>query len=501
MASLQTLPVDVFQDTLLSYLTFTDVCNLGATSKSLHSTISTQGTWTAFLRWKNYHDITQGKSLSALPVRLRAAIGRRADLGWENRTFKSNNLFPQRWQRTCLPRLEISQDFIVVGIGSDLHVHWIPEGSLFRSGRQGGQVPWTVYNLGQEGKADITEIISVPGKETEFIVGQAHGLIRHLAFSKKEGTFEVKKVFEHPTAVIRCLAKTDEYLVALSSTAARVHLISFYPLTQSESEETPINSESTVTNEEDPSHVTAVYTTPYFTRPWQSTFMDSTTLAVGSMDPNPLSIATVLPSSSNLLTVSRQLCSYNSCPVLPVEYSINPNRTSVEALFKYSPHVLLSGWWHGPANLHDLRLPSPFPVTSFNDPMDETAAYSLSTDGAHRILVGASNHAIVKIFDVRFPRGGWSVYLGRDRSPVYALRGEHSRFYAATEGMLWECDFSHRWKEQRSGWGWGRRREGGGPGGHVRVHFGEEKDKLFREDGSKIGRAESEKGIREFTGR
>src|SRR5271163_37980 len=78
-ASLQSLPLDIFTEHLLAYLSYSSVLNLSATSKSLHSNISTPLVWQAFLRHRQYLDITQSKRLGALPLRLRAAIGCRAE--------------------------------------------------------------------------------------------------------------------------------------------------------------------------------------------------------------------------------------------------------------------------------------------------------------------------------------------------------------------------------------------------------------------------------------
>src|SRR5277367_1427943 len=182
-ASLQSLPLDIFTEHLLAYLSYSSVLNLSATSKSLHSNISTTLVWQAFLRHQQYLDITQSKRLSALPFRLRASIASRAELGWENHTFKAQSLFTQRWQRKCLPRLEISSEFIAVGVGADMQIHWIQNIGMFEKVQE---KQWMVYHMGTHGQQDVTEIIPVPGAPTEFIIGQAHGLIRHIDFSMED---------------------------------------------------------------------------------------------------------------------------------------------------------------------------------------------------------------------------------------------------------------------------------------------------------------------------
>ena len=164
------------------------------------------------------------------------------------------------------------------------------------------------------------------------------------------------------------------------------------------------------------------FTTDYPTRPWQSLFLDRTTLALGSTSPSALTIYNFHPESPTQMQESRQLLSHGA--KLSGLADLAPlHKTSIYAMHKYSPSLLLSGWYHGPTNLHDLRCSSAYPILALNDPLDDGAAYSLSTDGAHRVLVGGANHGLIKTFDLRQPERGWSIYLGRERSPVYGIRG------------------------------------------------------------------------------
>ena len=518
--SLQTLPLDIFQHNLLSYLSYTDLANLSSSSKSLHQSLNTVQTWQAFLRHRHYIDITQTKPLSCLPLRLRAAIGRRADLGWENHTFNLTNVFSKRWQRKCLPRLDISSEFIAVGVGADMHIHWIPEQKIWQR-QQLQEKEWMVYNLGKHGQMDITEIIPLSGggDSTEFIIGQANGFIRHIVFKKDSAEFSVKRTFQHPRAIIRSLSITEEYMVALSSTSSNTHQISFYPLqgivpsTPEEEDTVPLSPEISPIHTESPpltepwisidhSTIEPHYTTSYPTRPWNALFLSPSLLALGSTSPSALQIYDFYPSSQ--LQLSRQLHSHPA-QLSGLTDSPSFSKTSIYAMHHYTPSLLLTGWYHGPANLHDLRLATSYPVLALNDPLDDGAAYSVSADGGNRILVGGANHGMVKVFDIRMPDKGWSIYLARERSPVYAVKGEHSRIFAATEGTVWECDLTYKHKPRnyeednwriRSRWGrrapapWGRRvgaREEDTLGAQIRLHYGNEK--LYRADGSEIGRA------------
>ena len=520
-ASLQSLPFDLFEDNLLPYLSYADLVRLNSTSKSLSSNLSTPSTWNAYLRHQNYTDIVQSRYLSSLPLRLRAALGHRADVGWEKHIFKAQSMFPQRWQRKCLPRLEIDTEFIAVGVGADMHIQWIPNATMFNKSQT---TPWMVYNLGTHGSQDITDIVPLPGTPTEFIIGQAHGSIRHLEFSKDTSTFTIKRVFQHGTAIIRSLSMTSEYLVALSSTSSTAHKISFYPLQSLEDNAhdgaplspvvSPIHIESQTMNEPwTPANhpvIPPFITADHPTRPWNALFLSPTQLAIGSTSPSALGIYDFSPDTTEPLKLSRQLFSHPA-KLSGLTDTTPYSKTSIYAMHQYAPNLLLTGWYHGPANIHDLRLADSYPVLSLNDPLDDGAAYSLSTDGGNRILVGGANHALVKIFDVRMPEMGWSIYLGRERSPVYAIKGEHSRIFAATEGTVWECDLGYKhkprtyddgnWRNRslpvgrtggamggrrwRMGW-WGREEEEKSEG-QVRLHYGEEK--LYREDGSEVGKS------------
>jgi hypothetical protein len=516
-ASLQTLPLDIVANTLVSYLSYSSLLNLSSTSKSLRITLSSPLIWQAFLNHKKYVDITQSKHLSGLPLRMRAAVGGRAEAGWENHTFKAQSLFAQRWQRVCLPRLEISPEFIAVAVGADIQIRWIQNVGIFD---KVDRKQWMVYNLGKHGSQDITDMMPLPGLPTEFIIGQADGLIRHLEFSTEDTTYMVKRVFQHPRAIIRSLSTTSEYFVALSSTSSNTHHISFYPLNKSEdigaqsyAEVCPINTESPPFRETTlpiKDVVDPDFTTAHPTRPWQALFLSPTVLALGSTSPDALCVYDFYPEATHPLQKSRQLLSHPARLSGQTDLP-QPNKTSIYAMHQYTPSLLLTGWYHGPANIHDLRLSTQYPVLAMNDPIDDGAVYSVSTDGGTRVLVGGHNHGLIKVFDVRMPSRGWSIYLGRERSPVYAIKAEHSKIFAATEGTVWECDMSYKHKsrkyesgywrsEIRNGvnWGWGGGRAGRrgwgmrgmeeeAGGGQVRLHYG--KEKLYREDGSEIGKA------------
>lgn len=63
-------------------------------------------------------------------------------------------------------------------------------------------------------------------------------------------------------------------------------------------------------------------------------------------------------------------------------------------------NIFLSGGYDGIVRLHDLRSPSDV-ETSYIDPTDDSSVYSLLAQGRERLLVGASRHSLLKVFDLR----------------------------------------------------------------------------------------------------
>jgi hypothetical protein len=103
----------------------------------------------------------------------------------------------------------------------------------------------------------------------------------------------------------------------------------------------------------------------------------------------------------------------------------------------HHPSTLLSAWYDSHLRLHDLRSPSPSPVTEFSDPWiwaDGSAMYSSTFFGEYGIAGGGARHGTVCLFDIRYPKKGWSVFSpGGKGSPVYSLKGEGGKIWGVTE--------------------------------------------------------------------
>ena len=122
-----------------------------------------------------------------------------------------------------------------------------------------------------------------------------------------------------------------------------------------------------------------------------------------------------------------------------------------------SDQVLVSGWYNGSVNIHDLRTstglrdpsspsstPHLLPVLTFVEPSVDPI-YCVATGGgsSNYIAAGLARHGMVAFWDVRGRRSaGWSVYApGNDSSPVYSLVLESSRLFGVSQARPFVYDF------------------------------------------------------------
>jgi WD40 repeat protein len=83
-------------------------------------------------------------------------------------------------------------------------------------------------------------------------------------------------------------------------------------------------------------------------------------------------------------------------PMIPLPWSSTAGHAPGE--------VFLSGCYDGIIRVHDMRSRSAFESTYF-DPADDGAIYSLQTLGRERLAAGSSRHSIIKFFDLRVAGG------------------------------------------------------------------------------------------------
>lgn len=122
-----------------------------------------------------------------------------------------------------------------------------------------------------------------------------------------------------------------------------------------------------------------------------------------------------------------------------------------------SDQVLVSGWYNGSVNIHDLRtstrlrdtsspssVPHLLPVLTFVEPSVDPI-YCVATGGgsSNYIAAGLARHGMVAFWDIRGRRStGWSVYApGNDSSPVYSVVLESSRLFGVNQARPFVYDF------------------------------------------------------------
>ena len=127
-----------------------------------------------------------------------------------------------------------------------------------------------------------------------------------------------------------------------------------------------------------------------------------------------------------------------------------------------SDRIVISGWYDGVVNVHDLRssrrahrIPGVsadahppggalYPVMSMCDPWLCEPVYGVAAGGGGgcHIAAGTARHSVVAFWDVRAASRGWSVHApGNDSSPVYSVVMESSRLFGATQSRPFVLDF------------------------------------------------------------
>lgn len=86
--------------------------------------------------------------------------------------------------------------------------------------------------------------------------------------------------------------------------------------------------------------------------------------------------------------------------------------------------VFLSGCYDGIIRLHDMRSPSAY-ESSYWDPTNDSAIYSLQTQGRERLIAGTARHSMLKVFDLRV--GGGRAYHHLDVPVTATTKPSQSR--------------------------------------------------------------------------
>ncbi|ODQ53472.1 hypothetical protein SAICODRAFT_18957 [Saitoella complicata NRRL Y-17804] len=426
------LPQDLIHG-LYPFLSAADLAALSLVSRRFNVLTNHYG-WKHYVRAQRWHNITH--DVSALSWQDQAAIGTAIDRAWDAHTFTAS-LISRRWRGKSMPVVRVNGKKIVVGVGPELHLLWLGQQDStppppaprrgFRQDRSlsGGTTrPWQVWKLGKDGVDDVTDIVLVEGTEDEAIVSHVNGNVFRVRLPRK-GQTHVPEILHHyklskGTVQSISMAGKDK-LLAASSTSQEISLFDLRDAAENTSKP-----------------LTTIFLP---SRPWIVYPTSPNEFAIGSSGTHPLSFHTLTPSSI-VQTYAFPASDYNL------------TKSAVYGLCSYTPSTLLSGWYDGAVRLHDLRAPplsTPQLELEFRDPHDAmSAVYSLTTNGpgGHQIIAGAARNGVIRVWDARYAStskqkdGGWSIFLGRERSPVYSVQAEHGKIFASTESGVYELDFA-----------------------------------------------------------
>ena len=200
---------------------------------------------------------------------------------------------------------------------------------------------------------------------------------------------------------------------------------------------------------------TSVETLDLKTRAW-ACHLSSTHATFGLTSDTPLTVHAVGP--SGISTQPTYILDSTSKDTSSKSAVFGVCRTPPSAAWG-SDQVIVSGWYNGKVNIHDLRAsirlrdlssapcaPRLLPVLTFVDPSVDPI-YCVATGGGSSsyIAAGLARHGMVAFWDIRGRRSsGWSVYApGNDSSPVYSVVLESSRLFGVTQARPFVYDFGY----------------------------------------------------------
>lgn len=291
------------------------------------------------------------------------------------------------WANKTMPVLKADSDKMILGTGNELYFS-------FRG------ADWTISKVGNPGIGDISDI-ALTEVYNEVIISFVDGRIVRARLDPEAATNKCYQIVKQYRAESRNPVEAVDYL------ASKARLLSVYQYGQLILNWSNVKLEG---------------------RPWTSRFIGSgARIATGIRGKEPLIIHTA---DTRGLRFHRSYAAAETC-------------SSVFAIESISDSLILSGWYDGSTRLHDLRCKSTYAVSTWKDPMEDAAAYSLAVSG-NSIYTGTALNAVVRMFDFRTPfsTNGISLFLeDKLRSPVYALVAENEKVFGATERSVLGIDF------------------------------------------------------------
>ena len=194
-------------------------------------------------------------------------------------------------------------------------------------------------------------------------------------------------------------------------------------------------------------------------RIWSTRFLDPKRLVVG-LGPSvePINIFEIRPEGIVREPIRKISLSGDVVSLEPVTASsIYPIEALVDANGGTGGgYTFMSGGYDGVIRLHDLRSPSSH-ETTYRDPTDDAAVYSLLSRGRDRVIAGTSRHCLLKVFDLRMSgssqydyveaaadpheassNGDWNIFINpRDKYASSSWRGPNSWMRRSAEGSVY----------------------------------------------------------------
>ncbi|TBU31848.1 hypothetical protein BD309DRAFT_31636 [Dichomitus squalens] len=442
------LPSDIWI-TILHHLEVADLAKLAQTSRYFLTLVNEYG-WKIHLKANSRTAWSLSKSLQLWTPYAQVRHHTITDRNWSAPRFVARPL-ASKWTGKLQPHLAINGSRLFVAAASHIYSY------KFGRSEDPASAPSIQFecaymtNRVLQAARDITSIECVPdgGFDRTVYVGYADGTLERVVLPAckpgaqspvhPEATHREKKPY-HGTDAVESISTNGDHILSLSSSGTAVFF------SNSVTDSPPQFIELRV-------------------RSW-ATHLSNKHAVLGASSLTPLTVhalqeSRISSTPSHILTNS----THDDHPRASAVYGISGAPRS--APWGASESVVISGWYDGVVNVHDLRssrrahripgvssYPSGgalYPVMSMCDPWLFEPIYDVSAGGGNgcHIAAGTARHSVVAFWDVRAANRGWSVHApGNDSSPVYSVKLESSRLFGATQSRPFVFDFGPGAKEE-----------------------------------------------------
>ncbi|KAM5533611.1 hypothetical protein V8D89_012724 [Ganoderma adspersum] len=442
------LPSDIWIS-ILHYLSVGDLSTLTQTSRYFHALVNEYG-WKIHLKANQRHTWSLVKSMQLWNPYAQVRYNTIADNNWTDPHFVARPL-ASKWTGKLQPHLAINNSRLFVAAASHIYSY------TFGRSEDPGSAPSIQFecaymtNKVLQASRDITSIQCIPdgGFDRTVYVGYADGTLERVVLPAckpgaqspvhPEAPLREKRAY-HGTDAVESISTDGDHVLSLSSNGTAVFF------SNSVTDPAPQFIELRV-------------------RSWAA-HLSKRHAVLGASSLTPLTVhalqeSHVSPTPSHILTTA----THDDHPRASAVYGISGAPPS--APWGSSDNVVISGWYDGVVNVHDLRsshrapripgvssLPAGgalYPVMSMFDPWLFEPVYDVAAGGGNacHIAAGTARHSVVAFWDVRAANRGWSVHApGNDSSPVYSVKLESSRLFGATQSRPFVFDFGPGAREE-----------------------------------------------------